>query len=124
ECRRVLKDTGLLVFTFHHKASEAWANVLKAVLEAGFFIAAAYPVHSEMPLSVHIHRNQAISCDAILVCRKRERSMSVTGEDRLSRSKQPSRAPKKWQEGRLMDAAPAGREMPSSVGARRQGGGT
>jgi len=74
ECQRVLKDTGLLVFTFHHKASEAWVNVLKAVLEAGFFIAAAYPVHSEMPLSVHIHRNQAISCDAILVCRKRERS--------------------------------------------------
>jgi len=74
ECQRVLKDDGLLVFTFHHKASEAWANVLKAVLEAGFFIAAAYPVHSEMPLSVHIHRNQAISWDAILVCRKRERS--------------------------------------------------
>jgi len=74
ECRRVLKDDGLLVFTFHHKASEAWVNVLKAVLEAGFFIAAAYPVHSEMLLSVHIHRNQAISCDAILVCRKRERS--------------------------------------------------
>jgi adenine-specific DNA methylase len=74
ECQRVLKDTGLLVFTFHHKASEAWVNVLKAVLGAGFFIAAAYPVHSEMPLSVHIHRNQAISCDAILVCRKRESS--------------------------------------------------
>jgi len=72
ECQRVLKDDGLLVFTFHHKASEAWANVLKAVLEAGFFIAAAHPVHSEMPLSLHIHRNRAISCDAILVCRKRE----------------------------------------------------
>ncbi len=74
ECQRVLKDTGLLVFTFHHKTSEAWVNVLKAVLGAGFVIAAAYPVHSEMPLSVHIHRNQAISCDAILVCRKRESS--------------------------------------------------
>jgi adenine-specific DNA methylase len=73
ECQRVLKDSGLLVFTFHHKASEAWANVLKAVLEAGFFIVTAYPVHSEMPLSVHIHRIQALSCDVILVCRKRER---------------------------------------------------
>jgi adenine-specific DNA methylase len=71
ECGRVLKDDGLLVFTFHHKASEAWVNVLRAVLDAGFFVTAAYPVHSELPLSVHIGRSQAISYDAILVCRKR-----------------------------------------------------
>lgn len=71
ECRRVLKDDGLLVFTFHHKALEAWVNVLRAVLGAGFFVTAAYPVHSELPLSVHIHTCRAISCDAILACRKR-----------------------------------------------------
>jgi putative DNA methylase len=71
ECRRVLKDDGLLVFTFHHKAFEAWVNVLKAVLDAGFFVTAAYPVHSEMPLSVHIQGCQSISYDAVLVCRKR-----------------------------------------------------
>jgi adenine-specific DNA methylase len=45
--------------------------VLRAVLDAGFFVTAAYPVHSELPLSVHIGRSQAISYDAILVCRKR-----------------------------------------------------
>jgi adenine-specific DNA methylase len=73
ECRRVLKDDGLLVFTFHHKAFEAWVNVLRAVLDAGFFVTAAYPVHSEMPLSVHIHNYQSMSYDAILVCRKRGR---------------------------------------------------
>jgi adenine-specific DNA methylase len=71
ECGRVLKDDGLLVFTFHHKAFEAWVNVLRAVLDAGFFVTAAHPVHSELPLSVHIGRSQAISYDAILVCRKR-----------------------------------------------------
>jgi adenine-specific DNA methylase len=124
DCHRVLKDDGLLVFTFHHKSFEAWVNVLTAVLEAGFLIAAAYPVHSEMPLSVHIHRNQAISWDAILVCRKREGSMSVTREDRSSRSKQPSRARKNWQEWRLMDAGQAGRVMPSRGGAGRLGEGT
>ncbi len=93
ECGRVLKDDGLLVFTFHHKAFEAWVNVLKAVLDAGFFVAAAYPVHSEMPLSVHIHQCQSISYDAILVCRKRMRSAPstwpvVVGEirDRASRA--------------------------------------
>ncbi len=71
ECRRVLKDDGLLVFTFHHKACEAWVNLLRAVLDAGFFVTAAYPVHSEMPLSVHIRQCQSISFDALLVCRKR-----------------------------------------------------
>jgi putative DNA methylase len=71
ECHRVLKNDGLLVFTFHHKAFEAWVNVLRAVLDAGFFIAAAYPVHSEMPLSLHIQNYQSMSYDAILVCKKR-----------------------------------------------------
>ena len=93
ECGRVLKDDGLLVFTFHHKTSEAWSNVLRAVLDAGFLVTAAYPVHSEMPLSVHIHQCQSISYDAILVCRKRMRSAPstwpvVVGEirDRASRA--------------------------------------
>ena len=71
ECRRVLKDDGLLVFTFHHKAFEAWVNVLRAVLDAGFFVVAAYPVHSEMPLSLHIQNYQSMSFDTVLVCRKR-----------------------------------------------------
>jgi adenine-specific DNA methylase len=78
ECQRVLKDDGLLVFTFHHKAFEAWVNVLRAVLDAGFLVAAAYPVHSELPLSVHIRECQSISYDAILVCRKRTRSAPST----------------------------------------------
>jgi adenine-specific DNA methylase len=75
ECRRVLRDHGLLVFTFHHKAFEAWVNVLRAVLDAGFFVTAAYPVHSEMPLSVHIQNYESMSYDAILVCRKRGRAV-------------------------------------------------
>ncbi len=78
ECSRVLKDDGLLVFTFHHKRSEAWSNLLRAVLDAGFLVAAAYPVHSEMPLSVHIQKKQTISYDAVLVCRKRQRSTPST----------------------------------------------
>lgn len=34
ECNRVLKDDGLMVFTFHHERSEAWASTLRAILEA------------------------------------------------------------------------------------------
>lgn len=81
ECQRVLRDDGLLVFTFHHKAFEAWVNVLRAVLDAGFFVSSAYPVHSEMPLSVHIHNYESMSYDAILVCRKRGQPVEKSWTD-------------------------------------------
>jgi len=71
ECHRVLKDDGLFVFTFHHKDDEAWAIALQALLDAGFYISATYPVHSEMKLSVHILGQEAVEYDAIIVCRKR-----------------------------------------------------
>ena len=70
ECKRILKDEGLLVFTFHHRKQEAWAAVLKAVLDSGFNVIAVYPVHSEMQTSFHIHGKKAISYDTIIVCKK------------------------------------------------------
>jgi adenine-specific DNA methylase len=78
ECRRVLKDDGLLVFTFHHKAFEAWVNVLRSVLDAGFSVTAAYPVHSEMPLSVHIHGSRAIGYDVLVACQRRQEQRPAT----------------------------------------------
>jgi len=70
ECHKVLKDEGLLVFTFHHRKDEAWSSVLKAVLDAGFYIVAVYPVYSEMRTSFHIMGKEAISYDTVVVCRK------------------------------------------------------
>ncbi|HWU40851.1 MAG TPA: hypothetical protein VN203_24645, partial [Candidatus Acidoferrum sp.] len=78
ECHRVLKDDGLLVFTFHHKTTEAWSSVLRAVLDGGFLVTAVYPVHSELPLSVHFRQVQSMPYDSILVCRKRLRSTRST----------------------------------------------
>lgn len=77
ECHRVLKDDGVLAFTFHHKEPEAWAILLQAVLDAGFTINATYPVHAEMPISVHIHNQEAMEYDAILFCRKRMEEKSI-----------------------------------------------
>jgi adenine-specific DNA methylase len=71
EARRVLKDAGLMVFTFHHQEHEAWSSVLGAVLDAGFYVSAIYPVQAEMSTSLHIRNQQAIEYDAIIVCRKR-----------------------------------------------------
>lgn len=73
ECNRVLKDNGLLVFTFHHEKSRAWASTLKAILNAyeekgpRFIISAIYPVRSEPRSGVH---GEGIRYDIIMVCRK------------------------------------------------------
>lgn len=71
EAARVLKDDGLLVFTYHHSRPEGWSSILEALLSAGFSITAAHPIKAEM--SVAMPKQQAkepIDLDIILVCRK------------------------------------------------------
>lgn len=72
ECHRVLRDDGLLVFSYHHSRDEGWSSVARAVLGAGFSIVQSQPVKSEM--SVAAPKSQArepIDLDVLLVCRKR-----------------------------------------------------
>ena len=72
ECHRVLSAAGVLAFTYHHSRSEGWSSVLDALMEAGFFISAAFPIKAEM--SVAMPKQQAkepIDLDIVLVCRKR-----------------------------------------------------
>ena len=71
ECHRAVKDEGTLIFTFHHREPEAWGTVLGAVLDAGFYVSALYPVQAERDFSLHIRDQEAIEYDAIIVCRKR-----------------------------------------------------
>lgn len=71
ESNRVLKDDGILVFSFHHSRSEGWAAIYEALINAGFSVVAAYPVHAELrtarPKSA---TKNPITLDAVLVCRK------------------------------------------------------
>lgn len=72
ESARVLKDDGLLVFTYHHSRWEGWESLLKAVLAGGFCIVACHPVKAEMSVATPKHQAKApIDFDIILVCRKR-----------------------------------------------------
>ena len=76
ECCRVLRDHGLLVFSYHHSREDGWAALAKAVIGAGFEFEQSYPVKSEM--SVAAPKSQAkepIDLDVILICRKREANM-------------------------------------------------
>lgn len=72
ECHRVLKDDGLLVFTFHHKEGDRWTGLLRSLFDAGFYLVAAYPTHSEALNSIVIQATGGITYDIIHVCRKRQ----------------------------------------------------
>lgn len=72
ECHRVLREDGLLVFSYHHSRDDAWASLASAVLGAGFSIVQCYPVKAEM--AVAIPKSQArhpIDLDVLVICRKR-----------------------------------------------------
>jgi putative DNA methylase len=71
ECHRVLKDNGILAFSYHHSREEGWSSVAHAVKSAGFSFVFTHPVKAEM--SVSSPKQQAkepIDIDIIIVCRK------------------------------------------------------
>jgi adenine-specific DNA methylase len=73
ECNRVLKDDGLLVFTYHHSRGEGWRSVANAILNAGFSVVNAHPVKSEMSVATpKSQANEPIQLDIVIVCRKSE----------------------------------------------------
>jgi putative DNA methylase len=72
ECCRVLKDEGVLAFSFHHSRAEGWAAIHEAIEAAGLAVVAAHPVHAELKAaSPKTAAKEPISLDAILVCKKR-----------------------------------------------------
>lgn len=71
ESSRVLRDDGLLVFTYHHSRPDGWSSLFSAILSAGLSVMNCHPVKAEM--SVAAPKTQAkepIQLDAIVVCRK------------------------------------------------------
>jgi putative DNA methylase len=88
ECCRVLKDDGLLVFSYHHSRADGWTALADAVVAAGLSFVNSHPVKAEM--SVATPKSQAkepIQLDVVLVCRKqaadkRKRTDSRTGFQR------------------------------------------
>jgi putative DNA methylase len=78
EACRVLRDTGLLVFTYHHSRQEGWSAVLDALMRSGLRVVAAHPIKAEM--SVAMPKNLAkepIDLDIIMVCRKVDAAAAI-----------------------------------------------
>ena len=71
ECRRVLKEDGILTLMFTHKAQGAWDALASGLLEAGFTITASWPINTEAESSLHIKDKAAAKSTIFLVCRPR-----------------------------------------------------
>lgn len=83
ECRRVLKEDGVLAFSFHHSRPEGWAAIHEAIAGAGLAVVAAHPVHAESRASnPKSAAKNPISLDAILVCRKASRTQAIPLDER------------------------------------------
>jgi putative DNA methylase len=71
ECHRVLKDDGVLSFSFHHSRAEGWLSIFEAITIAGFQIVATHPIYGEMKgANPKSSTKEPITLDAILVCKK------------------------------------------------------
>ena len=72
ECARVMKDGGLLAFTFHHSDDSQWVIVLESLFEAGFILEQSYPITSDESKGENAaFGSRKIEYDIIHVCRKR-----------------------------------------------------
>ena len=73
ESCRVLKDDGLMVFSYHHSREEGWQALAEAILAAGFTVVNAQPVKAEMAVATpKSQAKEPIQLDIIIVCRKTE----------------------------------------------------
>jgi len=72
EAGRVLKDGGLLAFTFHHSEDAQWAIVLESLFDAGFLLEQTFPIASdEQKGEGGQFGAKGTEYDIIHVCRKR-----------------------------------------------------
>ena len=72
ECRRVIKDDGIMTVMFTHKSTAAWDAMTVALINAGFSITRTWPVKTEAEASIHIKDKAAARSTILLICRPRE----------------------------------------------------
>ena len=90
EACRVLKDDGLLAFTYHHSRPEGWRCVLRALMNSGFGVTATHPIKAEMSVAMPKHQaREPIDLDIIVVCRKRSQLRTTSGNGAFWNSIEP-----------------------------------
>ncbi|MFI5341434.1 MAG: DUF1156 domain-containing protein [Candidatus Methylomirabilales bacterium] len=71
ECRRILRDDGVLTVMFTHKKQEAWEALFGSLIRAGFTITATWPVKTEGWHTLNQAKKNAAQSTVLLVARKR-----------------------------------------------------
>ena len=71
ECRRVLKDGGVMTLMFTHKSQSAWETLTRSLIESGWNIKSAFPVESEFANSRHLMDTASAASSIFISCRKR-----------------------------------------------------
>ena len=69
ECRRVVKDDGIVTIMFTHKSTDAWDALTVGIIESGFRITATWPIKTEAESSLNIRDRAAARSTILLVCR-------------------------------------------------------
>jgi adenine-specific DNA methylase len=74
EMHRVLRSDGTAVIVFAHKTTEAWETVINALLDAGLYMTASWPIHTEMQARLRAQETASLASSIYMVCRKRTTS--------------------------------------------------
>lgn len=72
EAHRVLKPGAPLVCVYAHKTTLGWASLVDALRRAGFVIAEAWPLDTEMPERSRGQNSAALASSIFLVARRRD----------------------------------------------------
>ncbi|WP_242001682.1 DUF1156 domain-containing protein [Kribbella steppae] len=70
ECKRILRDDGVMSVMFTHKRAEAWDTLGMGLLQAGFTVETSWPVNTEPERGAHQEKLNAAVSTVMLVCRK------------------------------------------------------
>lgn len=73
ECRRVLKNDGIMTVMFTHKSSDAWETLTNALIQSGWDITACMPVESEGGYSTHQMNVASAASTIFIACRPADR---------------------------------------------------
>ncbi|WP_427365535.1 DUF1156 domain-containing protein [Candidatus Caldatribacterium saccharofermentans] len=77
EIYRVLRPEGMVVVMFTHRSTKAWESLIQALLDAGLYPTASFPVHTEMEASTHQRGKGAIQSTILMACRRRPENAGV-----------------------------------------------
>lgn len=64
--QQVLKDDGVLTFTYHHSDSESWGELLESLCDSGFEVTATYPLTADISKFIG---GEAVSFDILVIAR-------------------------------------------------------